>query len=161
MTTEADWVEVWIDKLTRVWEIDDRKGGLVKSYRVFEKDEFPEDVPLDRATALTFVDDVDIQYSQGGPTTVFWHGTTEFNLAPDLSRRHMPRILRFFKPITVAAAANFKLGGSVSYFVLDTPKSISMATLRYGNAAPHLGLEVTWTVKQVIAGLVVGDPTLP
>ncbi len=161
MTTEADWVEVWIDTLTRVWEIDDGKGGLVKSYRIFERDEFPEDVPLDVATALTFVDDADIQYSQGGPCTVFWHGTTEFNLAPDLSRKHVPRILRYFKRITVAAAANMKLGGCVSYFVLDNTKSIRMATLRYGNAAPHLGLEVTWTVKQVIAGLVVGDPSMP
>lgn len=161
MTADAEWVEVWIDTLAKVWEISDGKSGTVKSYRVFERDEFPEDVPLDKATALSFIDNADIQYSQGGPCTVIWHGSTEFNLAPNLSRKHIPRILRYFKRIVVAAAANMKLSGKVSYFALEPQNSISLEPLQYGQQARHLGLVVRWTVKQVIAGLVVGDPTLP
>lgn len=161
MTADAEWVEVWIDTLAKVWEISDGKGGTVKSYRVFERDELPEDVPLDKATALSYIDDADVDYSKGGPCTVLWKGTTEFNLAPDLSKKHIPRILRYFKRIVVAAAANMKLSGKVSYFKLVPQNSISLEALAYGQQAQHLGLVVRWTVKQVIDGLVVGDPTLP
>lgn len=159
--TDSDWIQLWIDKLTRVWEISDGKGGTVKSYRVYERNEFPEAVPLDQPVALTFVDDADIEYSQGGVCTVFWHGETEFNLAPDLSRKHIPDILLYFQRITVAAAANMKLSGSVDYFVLAPQDSISLQPLQYGNQVRHLGLVVSWTVKQIIAGLAVGDPTMP
>ena len=161
MSTNADaeWIEAWIDALTRVWEISDGKGGTVLSYRIFEKDEFPEDVPLNRATALTFVDNADVEYSKGS-CRIFWHGTTEFNLSPNLSRKSIPGILRYFRRIVVAASANMMLGGKVDYFALEEENSISMEPLKYGNQAPHTGLVVRWMVKQVIDGLKVGDPSV-
>lgn len=155
-------IEDWIDTLTKVWEVSDGAGGQVQSYRLFERDEFPENIPLDRPTALTFFDNVDLEYSQGGPNLAFWHGTVEFNLAPDLDRRRIPSVLRYINRILVAAAGNITLGnvsyasGQVNYFILEPSSSIEMGVLRYGNAgAEHLGLVAKWTVKETIKGLVV------
>jgi hypothetical protein len=155
-------IEDWIDDLTRVWEVEDGKGGRVTSYRMFERDEFPENIPLDVPTALTFFDSVDLEYSQGGPSIALWRGTVEFNLAPDLDKRRIPGVLRYIKRILVAAAGSITLGGKVyqggrvNYFVLDPSTSIEMGVLRYGNAGTeHLGLVAKWIVKESIQGLVV------
>lgn len=150
-------IEDWIDALTKVWEVDDGRGGQVRSYRLFERDEFPENIPLDQATALTFVDSVDYRYSQGGPSLAFWRGTTEFNVTPDLNRQRIPFVMKYFGRILRAAAGNLTLGGKVNYFVLDESTSIEMAVLKYGNAGQeHLGLVVKWLVKETIGELVVG-----
>lgn len=146
-------IENWIDALAKVWEVDDGRGGQVQAYRLFERDEFPEDIPLDRPTALTFFDDVEVAYSLSGPNLAFWTGTTEFNLTPDLSRRRIPAVLRYVPRIIQAAAANMTLGGRVNYFVINT--KISLIPLKYGNEAPHLGLEVAWMVKEDLNGLTV------
>lgn len=138
-------IEDWIDSLARVWEVDDGRGGQVKSYRLFERDEFPEDIPLDRPTALTFFDDVEIEYSLSGPNLGYWSGTAEFNLTPDLSRARMASVLKFIPRIVAAAAGNMTLGGRVSHFVIG---NIRLMALQYGNKAPHLGLEVKWSVKE-------------
>ena len=152
-------IETWVDELTRVWEIPDGKGGQVRSYRLFEKDEFPAEVPLDSPTALTFVDDVDTDYSQGGPTILMWHGTTVFHLTPNLDRSRIPYLSTFFSRILVAAATNMKLSGKVNYFALEPSNSISVVVTQYGNEAPHLGIEVKWMVKENVV-LTVGDPSL-
>jgi hypothetical protein len=155
-------IDNWIDALCKIWEVEDGRGGTVTSYRLFERDEFPEEIPLDRPTALTFVDGVDFQYSQGGPLTAIWKGSTEFNLTPDLSRKRVPAVLRYFKRIMAAATDNMKLGGLVSYFILDETDTITLEVLQYGNQARHLGLVVNWTVKEVLssADLTVGDDSL-
>jgi hypothetical protein len=154
-------IEDWIDTLGKVFEVEDGRGGQVYAYRLFERDEFPDDIPLDRPVALTFLDNVDFEYSQGGPTLAFWHGSTELNLTPDLSRKRLPYVLRFFKRIMAAAAANMKLGGLVEYFILDESATISLEVLKYGNQAAHLGLVVKWTVKENISGqLTIGDASL-
>jgi hypothetical protein len=148
-------IENWIDSLVKIWEVSDGKTGTVQSYRIFTRDEFPEDVPLDRATCLTFVDDVDLEYSVGGPRKAFWHGSSYFHVTPDLARSRMPSVLRYFNRIIVAAAGNLTLGGLVDHFVLESTGSISIVQLKYGNEAPHVGLEVKWIVKETINGLVV------
>jgi hypothetical protein len=146
-------IETWIDDLVKVWEVSDGRSGQVYAYRLFERDEFPEDVPLDRPVALTFVDNVELMYSQGGPCVLIWSGTVEFNLTPDLNRKRIPQVLRYINRILVAAAGNMTLGGKVNYMLIDN--QIRLVPLRYGNEAPHLGLEVQWKVKETIEGLVV------
>ncbi|MBS4061466.1 MAG: hypothetical protein KG029_13790 [Bacteroidetes bacterium] len=152
-------IEDWIDDLTRVWEVDDGKGGHVRSYRLFERDEFPQNVPLDIPTALTFFDNVDnLEYSEGGPKIAFYKGTAEFNLTPDLDRSRIPYVLRFVGRIIRAAAANMTLGGRVNYMILDPSGPIEMSTLKYGNAgAEHLGLVAKWIVKETLNGLEVSQ----
>jgi hypothetical protein len=152
-------VEDWIDTLVRVWEIDDGRGGQVRSYRVFERDEFPEEVQLDVPSALTFVEDLDAEMSQGGPCIIMWHGTTSFHVTPDLNRSRLPYVLRYIRRILTAAGANMKLSGLVDYFALEPTGSISIVAMQYGNEAKHLGLEVKWMVKESVI-IQVGDPSL-
>ncbi|PKN93016.1 MAG: hypothetical protein CVU44_11330 [Chloroflexi bacterium HGW-Chloroflexi-6] len=149
-------IEDWIDALTKVWEVEDGKGSRVTAYRLFERDDIPETIPLDIPTALTFFDNVDFEYSQGGPSLAFWRGTVEFNLTPDLDKRRIPYVLRYIKRIMVAAAGNITLGNRVNYMILDPSASIEMTVLQYGNAGQeHLGLVAKWIVKETIQGLVV------
>jgi len=149
-------IEDWIDDLTKVWEVDDGRGGTVKAYRLFERGEMPESVPLDQLTALTFFDSVDADYSEGGPCLAFWRGTVEFNLAPDLDKRRIPFVLRFVGKILRAAAKNMTLGGKVNYMILDPATTIEMGVLRYGNAGvEHLGLVAKWVVKETLNNLEV------
>jgi hypothetical protein len=152
-------VEDWIDTMTRVWEISDGKGGQVRSYRIFEREEFPEEVQLDVPTALTFVENLDVEISQGGPGIIMWHGTTTFHVTPDMSRARLPNVLRYIQRILTAQAANMKLSGLVDYFALESTDSIGIVAMQYGNEARHLGLEVKWMVKEQVV-LVVGDPSL-
>ena len=152
-------IEDWIDTLTRVWEIPDGADGQVRSYRIYERAEFPEEIALDVPTALTFVDDIDAVYSQGGPGIIMWHGSTSFHVTPDLNRARLPGVILFYKRILVAAAANMKLSGRVDYFALEQTGSISLVAMQYGNEARHFGLEVKWMVKESVV-LVVGDPSL-
>jgi hypothetical protein len=151
-------IENWIDTLTKVWEVDDGRGGTVRSYRLFERDEYPENVPLDQVTALTFFEAVDMEYSQGGPRIAIWRGTVEFNLTPDLDRRRIPYVLRFVGRIARAAAKNMTLGGRVNYMVLDPSTTVEMAVLKYGNAGvEHLGLVAKWIVKETLNDLEVSQ----
>lgn len=146
-------IEDWIDELTKVWEIDDGRGGTVRSYRLFERDEMPDDIPLERPVALTFFDELEADYSLSVAIGIYT-GTTEFNLTPDLNRRRIPAVLKFVGKILRAAAARMTLGGRVNYFVVT---KIGLTALRYGNEAPHLGLEVTWMVKEDFANLAVSQ----
>jgi len=149
-------IENWIDALTKVWEVETGRGGKVNSYRLFEKDEFPENIPLDQPVALTFVDSVDFEYSQGGPAIALWRGTAEFSLTPDNSKQRIPLVMRYFNRIMVAAASNITLGGKVNYFVLEGTNSIEMVVRSYGNAGQeHLGLTVRWLVKEILNDLEV------
>lgn len=151
-------IENWIDALTKVWEVEDGRGGRVLSYRLFEKDEFPDDVPMDRPVALTFVDRLDrLEYSAGGPSLGYWTGTTEFVLTPELKKSRIPEVLRYFDRIVKAAAANLNLGGSVEYFIIgpNGQAAIEMVVLDYGNKTPRMGLSVNWEVKEHLTGIVV------
>jgi hypothetical protein len=149
-------IQDWIDTLTKVWEVSDGEGGQVQAYRLFERDEFPENIPLDRPTALTFVDSVDFDYSTGGPAIAIWRGTVEFSLTPDNSKMRIPKVIMYFGRIMSAAAANMTLGGRVNYMVIDPNSSIEMVVRSYGNAGQeHLGLVVKWIVKEHIQGLTV------
>jgi hypothetical protein len=153
-------VENWIDTLTKVWEISDgSENGRVKSFRIYERAEFPETLNLDVPTALTFVDGIDADYSVGGPGIIMWHGSTSFHVTPDLDRSRLPDVILYFGRILAAAAANMKLSGKVDYFSLEGSSSISLAAMQYGNEARHLGLEVKWMVKEEVV-LAVGDPSL-
>lgn len=138
-------IEDWIDTLVKVWEVSDGKKGKVQAYRLFERDEFPNDISLDHPVALTFWDDVEIDYSLGGPTVAIYNGMTYFHLTPDTNRRRLPYVLGFVGRIIEAAAAKMQLSGKVNYFIVT---KLALAAMQYGNEAPHFGLEVTWTVKE-------------
>ncbi len=145
-------VENWIDALAKVWEFSDGKKGTVYSYRVYEKDEFPESLPDLNTTkcALTYITDVTTSYSAGGPCIDLYQGMTEFHLAADLKKTNLAYLLRFIARIRNAAAGNIKLGGTVDHFAV---KSITgPMALQYGDEALHHGLVVEWEVKENVSG---------
>lgn len=145
-------VESWIDALAKVWEFTDGKKGTVLSYRVFERDEFPESLPDLNTTkvALSYITDVTLTYSAGGPCIDLYQGTTEFHLTADLKKSNLAYLLRFIARIRNAAAGNIKLGGAVDHFQV---KAITgPMALQYGDEALHHGFVVEWEVKENVSG---------
>ena len=139
----------WIDTLCAIWEISDGLGGQVRSYRVFEKNEFPEaitDVPV----ALTFTKGVRMEISASGGKS-FWSGVTEFHLTHGIDKSRFPDIMRYFARIRAAMAANMKLGGLVDHLQVNiavTPSVQGPVVMQYGKEDPHHGIVVYWEVKE-------------
>ncbi len=141
-------VEDWIDRIAKRFEISDGRGGTVRSFRAYEKAEFPESIPA-VPCALTYTTEVRPHYSLGASYDL-WKGTTEFHLTGDVSKKHFPYIMLFFARIIAAAAGDITLDGHVAYFLIDTdgPGVQGPVVLQYGTEAPHLGLVVRWAVKE-------------
>lgn len=156
--TGDGFVEGWIDALCKVWEIDDGKGNLVWSPRLFERDEFPEALPkIDRPIALSFLVNTATSYSAGGPCINIYSGFTEFHFQGGLNHSQKAYVMKFIRRIEVAAAANARLGGLVDHFMLTPidggqPSIQGPVTLQYGDEAEHWGLIVNWEVKENVSG---------
>lgn len=151
-------VEDWIDKVCDVWgTVSDGKGGTVKAFYVYKRDEFPESIPAAMMPCvLTYTVSVepDVNASQ---TLAHWVGRSEFHLFPTEDKRNYPALMLYFKRIIQAAAANLKLGGAVSYFLLRSnltrvtgPGIEGPVVMQYGSETPHHGLIVHWLVKEDI-----------
>ena len=109
----------WIDKIAALWSsIDDGQRSL-RSYRVFERAEWPESI-TNYPCALTYTVDVSSEYSAGGMCEDHWRGVTEFHLVPSIARHHYPYIMAYFARIRDAAASSITLSGSVASFALRT-----------------------------------------
>jgi hypothetical protein len=142
----------WIDKLAAIWEISDGRGGTVRSYRVFERAEFPEGA-IQIPGALTYPNGLQPKYGQGTPTILLWEGITEFHLVPNMQTEHIPYMVSFYQRILAAALANMKLSNTVEYFILpDQPRAIEMAEFLVGEGPAHRGLLVHWSVKENVSG---------
>jgi len=139
----------WIDRVCEVWgTIDDGKGGKLRSYRIFERAEYPESLSQ-IPCVLTIVPRLrTIQYSAGGPNIAVYEGVSEFHLTKNVSKGNYPSVFLFFDRILQAAAANLQLGGVVDHFLLRTDTPIEMGVLRYGSEEPHLGMIAHWSVKE-------------
>jgi hypothetical protein len=142
-------VENWIDALCAIWEISDGKGGQVRSYRAFEKNEFPEAI-TDVPCALTYTQGVIMEIAASGGKS-FWRGVTEFHLSQGVDKSHFPEYMRYFARIRAALAANMKLGGLVDHLKVNvavTPSVQGPVVLVYGSEEPHHGIVVYWEVKE-------------
>lgn len=139
----------WIDGVSKVFEISDGRGGTVRSFRLYERNDFPESLST-FPSALSYVTDMEINYSTGGPVIELWRGVTEFHIVPSVAKIHYPYVLAFYRRIITAATANMTLGGTVNYFLLRGGGETSIqgpVVLQYGSEEPHLGLIVNWVVK--------------
>ncbi len=142
-------IEDWIDALCAIWEISDGKGGQVRSYRVFEKNEFPEAI-TDHPCAITYTQGVIMQITASGGKSI-WRGVTEFHLSDNVDKSRFPEYIRYFARIRAALAANMKLGGLVDHLRVNTditPSVQGPVVLVYGSENPHHGIVVYWEVKQ-------------
>ena len=146
-------VENWIDDLAKVWEFKDPAGKTVKSYRLFNKTEFPESISV-FPCALSYPTGVTNEYSVSSIPQDKWEGKTEFHLSRNVSKDQFPYIIKFFAKIRNAAAGKITLGGKVVEFRLaQESKSIEgPVALQYGEEAPHLGLVVYWQVTEFVDG---------
>jgi hypothetical protein len=146
-------VEQWIDEIAKLWEFSDGKGATVKSFRAYERGNFPETIgPF--PCALTYTTEDVSDYSVGGPNIDLWNGITEFHLVADIGKHHYPYIMLFFKRIRDAVAGHIQLSGLVENFLLrkDVPSIQGPVVLQYGQEAPHLGLIVNWEAKENVTG---------
>ncbi len=150
-------IEDWADELTGLWgQISDGQGGNVKSYSMIEKRDFPETIEI-VPCALTFIEDMDPFYSEGGPLLDFYRGITEFHISKDIAKSNYPDVYKFIRRIRDKAASNMQLNNKVGggNFQIDTegrPGIVGPIVLTYGIGDPHLGLIVNWTVKDNVAG---------
>lgn len=148
-------VENWIDEIARLFEISDGKGGTIRSYRVYEKSDFPEAINT-YPCALTFTTEIECHDGSGAQYDL-WQGITEFHLYDGVDKSKYPYIMLFFDRICKAAVGNVTLTGKVSYFKLRSdngPSIVGPATLQYGSENPHLGLVVYWIVKENVTRII-------
>jgi len=149
-------IENWIDKIAALWaDMDDGKGGKVRSYRMYEVSEFPSTL-IEYPCAISYPQQVICDYSAGNSIDI-WEGRTEFHLTPNVDRSQLPYVIRFFAKIRNAVAAEMTLGGSVDYFQLrmDRASIEGPVQLTYGGEEPHWGLIVYWRVKENVTQEVV------
>lgn len=141
--------EKWIDAITKLWAtVNDGKGRKVRSYSVFERDEFPEALS-EFPCAITYIQRLPVvQYSAGGPAVVVYRGVSEFHLTQNVNKKNMPYVIRFYERIINAAASKVTLGGLVSHFVLADTDPLIPGVLVYGSEEPHFGIVVNWIVKE-------------
>jgi len=146
-------IEDWIDNLAKRWEISDGKGGTVRSYQVFERNEFPETI-TDPPCVLTIPKRVVYKYSSGSQYALHY-GISEFHLTLDAKKERLPEMIRYYHRILVAAAGDVTLGGLVEYFMLSQEEGegslIGPAELKYGGEEPHWGIVANWIVKESLS----------
>ncbi len=140
-------IENWIDEVAKVFEISNGRGGKLRSFRVFERNEFPESMS-DFPCAVTYPTEVRMKY--GETAHDLWNGVTELHLFPNTQKTNIPETLRYYARIKSAVAAHITLGGLVSYFILDQegPSVQGPVALSFGELGEHMGLIVHWVVKE-------------
>jgi len=145
-------VENWIDEVARLaGNVKAHNKGNVRSYLVFAKSEIPETI-TEYPCAITYVQGLRAQYSQGGVCIDLLDGQTEFHLFPDTKKTNYPELARYFGKIRAAWAANMSLGGRVDHCVLKPDQSLEIVTLSYGSEEEHHGILVHWEVKENVTG---------
>ena len=152
----AKEIKTWIDTLCRVFAIDDGQGGQVHSFVIFEKNELPAAItPEMIPCAVSYITDVQVEYSVGGPTIFFCYGQTEFHLTTDVKPANIAHILPFFELIFAAAARNAGLSAKVNRFEVlnNTPGAMLFATYKRPDGSDdHQGIVAKWLVKQNVSG---------
>lgn len=149
-------VENWIDEVCKLaGEVDNGKGGKVLSYSVFGKTNFPEGLSV-FPCAISYVTQVESQYSSSGPCIDLWRGVTEFHLTEGSAKKDYPAVMRFFSRIRNAFALHRTLNGKVSYIQLsiEDPSLQGPVVLQYGTEQPHHGIVARWVVKENVTGQV-------
>jgi len=150
-------LETWIDELCKLWgTIEAGKRQNVKSFRLFERADFPAVISVPPVTAVTFIQSVSMQYGTGSPALDFWRGFTEFHVAKATDKTAIAETNRFFTKIMTAAKAHMKLNGKVDLFLiggdLGEPAIEAPVQLRYGEKSVNIGLVVHWFVFEDTSG---------
>ena len=145
-------IEDWIDEIAKTAGLVVGPGNRrVVSYQLFGKAEYPESLTVFPA-ALTFVENVSLEYGLDGAGRNFWQGITEFHLTGDLNRKRLPEVLLYFGKIRDAFAGNMTLNGKVASFTLrgnGESSIVGPVELAFGSEKTHFGLITYWKVKEL------------
>ena len=154
----ADPLVGWLDAACKVFgSISNRKGGNIRSYRVFEKNEIPAALELSSPCAVTYVQDVSVEYVAGGIDALNWGGMTELHITPVVDPSLLADVMWYFTGVLNAMKANHTLGGRVQWFRLpESEKSIRIIPTTYGQGPAHYALVVTWEVRENVALMLSG-----
>jgi hypothetical protein len=152
----AESVETWLDELCRVFAVSDGERPI-RSFLVFERNELPESItPEMTPCAVSYVTDLQLEYSTGGPTLFFWQGQTDLHLTRDVKTANVASIMKYYGRIVTAAAGNMKLNNLVEHFTILQGTAGSMQFVTYKHpitgADDHQGIVVRWMVKQNVSG---------
>jgi hypothetical protein len=143
-------LEDWIDEVAKkAGQVSDGRGGFVRAYAVFGKDEWPANLTVFPA-ALTFTENVVVRNPESGPNVDSWIGIIEFHLVPGTSRKDYPYIMRFFNRIRAAFAADKTLGGLVQYCKLteEGPSIEGPIVFDPDTGDANLGLVAHWVARE-------------
>jgi hypothetical protein len=148
-------IENWLDAVAKVFEMDNGKGGTVRSFRLYERADIPGALSSDLyPCAISYFTDCKPEYAAGGVDTLIWQGLTELHILPNLQMDGLPYLLLFVGRVIKAAAANYQLGGLVEHFLIPKESgAIQLVELGWGeDRNAHRGLLVHWEVKENITG---------
>lgn len=152
----TDWIQSWMDKLCDVMSVTDQHGKQVTSFHVFDRNELPNAItPEMTPCAVSYVTDIELQYSVGGPTLLFFQGQTEFHMTNDVKPANVGYCMSLFEPIVRACAGNMRLSSTVEHFLIQQNNGQALQFMTYRNPDgrdDHQGVVVRWMVKQNISG---------
>ena len=143
-------VEDWIDEVAKkAGQVADGRGGWVRAYRLFEKEDFPEAL-IEFPCALTYTEDVVMAAPAGGPNIDIWRGVTEFHLAPGVKKSDFPYLLRFFARIRAVFTSDYNLGSRVEYCRLrvEGPSIEGPVVFEPNTESANQGLIAHWIVRE-------------
>jgi hypothetical protein len=146
----ATGLDSWIDEIAKkAGQVADGRGGFVRSYPVFEKDEWPETLTV-WPCALTYTEDVVVQQAAAGPNVDMWRGVIEFHLVAGVKKSDFPYILRFFSRIRAVFAVDTDLGGRVQYCKLSVEGTSIEGPVVFEPGTDHVnqGLLAHWIVRE-------------
>ena len=142
-------VEAWIDKIAALMGVSDGRGSQVRSYRAYDKAEFPEAITV-WPCAITYVVGYRPEYASGGVVKGHYRGRTEFHLFPNVAKSNIPALMLYFRRIRNAMSGAYQLGALVNDFRLADGEPWPIkgpVTLQYGSEDPHYGITVEWQIK--------------
>jgi hypothetical protein len=145
-------IENWIDLVCKAFGTLGTDGnGQLTSYRTFEKGEIPSALSV-YPCAITYVPELEPNYSAGAISSLLWSGTTEIHVTPTVDPALLPGVEKFYTRVLQMMTANRSLGGKVQYFMLpEGSKAVHMTVLQYGQGPAHYGLIVTWEVLENVS----------
>lgn len=147
-------LEIWIDTLCALWEISDLKNGTVRSFRFFNRAEFPEALSPEMIPCAITYPIRTIPHVGKSVSYSMTYGVTEFHLTASLNKTNLPYCAKFLLPIMQAAAGSITLNGLVASFLIDDGESggiIGPVKMQYGGEDEHYGFIVNWKVKENLA----------
>jgi len=143
-------VENWIDEIAKkAGQVSDGRGGYVRSYMLFGKDEFPETFTV-FPCAITYPEDVIMQTPDSGPNVDTWRGITEFHLVPGVKKSDFPYIVGFYARIRAVFAIDRTLNNKVQYCKLsiEGPSIEGPVVFEPGTEVANQGLIIHWVVRE-------------